>query len=312
MPAGRVRDHRRRRERGLGDHRGRHRARGDRDDGRARDRGRRGRGELRLPRRRRRGAHRRARRPAGRRGAGVRRRPRAVRAGRRDRDQRGGRPGRAGGDVGGPQVRLRGGRPHRPAYIVQDGVVPRTALGQVLDEIAELSAERASASPTCSTRATATCTRSCSTTTACPGRPRRRDAVRSDPGPVHRPRRVDHRRARRRGRQVAAHAEDVRRGRPRHDAVAALRVRPGRRCATRARCSRRPGCAARFPGRGVLLTRWWPRGRWINFEQRYATPRSPAVRRRAGVPWALTRSWPRWPRPAQRPVRRNKGTPSPG
>ena len=57
-----------------------------------------------------------------------------------------------------------------PAFIVQDGVVPRTSLGAVLAKIASLSARgRASAWPTCSTPATGTCTRWCSTTTRSPG-----------------------------------------------------------------------------------------------------------------------------------------------
>ena len=101
---------------------------------------------------------------------------------------------------------------------------------------------------TSSTPATATCTRWCSSTTAMPGEAERgRGGVRRDPGPVHRAGRVDHRRARRRRRQVAVHDEDVRRRRPGHHAAAALRVRPGAACATRARCSPRRGCAARSP-----------------------------------------------------------------
>ena len=61
-----------------------------------------------------------------------------------------------------------------PDYYVQDGVVPRTKLPEVLRRIGELSAtSTACASGTSSTRATATCTRSCSTT---PRRARRRRA----------------------------------------------------------------------------------------------------------------------------------------
>src|SRR5260221_1699059 len=56
-----------------------------------------------------------------------------------------------------------------PAYIVQDGVVPRTALPEVLDRIAELSASSGSGSPTSSTPGTATCTRWCRLTTPSPG-----------------------------------------------------------------------------------------------------------------------------------------------
>ena len=57
-----------------------------------------------------------------------------------------------------------------PAFIVQDGVVPRTSLGAVLatDRVA-VRRGRASGWPTCSTPATGTCTRWCSTTTPSPG-----------------------------------------------------------------------------------------------------------------------------------------------
>ena len=61
-----------------------------------------------------------------------------------------------------------------PDYYVQDGVVPRTRLPEVLRRIAELSAtSTACGSATSFTRATATCTRSSSTT---PSRARRRRA----------------------------------------------------------------------------------------------------------------------------------------
>ena len=46
-----------------------------------------------------------------------------------------------------------------PNYYVQDGVVPRTRLPEVLRRIASSSDARASASATCSTPATATCIR---------------------------------------------------------------------------------------------------------------------------------------------------------
>ena len=52
--------------------------------------------------------------------------------------------------------------------------------------------------------------------------------LRRDPRPLHRARRVHHRRARRRLRQGQVHAADVLRGRPRHHAAGALRLRPGR------------------------------------------------------------------------------------
>ena len=53
-----------------------------------------------------------------------------------------------------------------PDYIVQDGVIPRTALPEVLQgDRRPVGAVRASGSPTSSTPATATCTRWCSSTT---------------------------------------------------------------------------------------------------------------------------------------------------
>ncbi len=57
-----------------------------------------------------------------------------------------------------------------PAYIVQDGVVPRTALGDVWPGSPSCRRRRASGSRTCSTPATGTCTRWCSTTTPCQAR----------------------------------------------------------------------------------------------------------------------------------------------
>ena len=61
-----------------------------------------------------------------------------------------------------------------PAYIVQDGVVPRTSLGAVLARIASLSADAGHPGrERVPRRATGTCTRWCSTTTRCPARPRR-------------------------------------------------------------------------------------------------------------------------------------------
>ena len=57
-----------------------------------------------------------------------------------------------------------------PDYIVQDGVIPRTALPEVLRQHRRAVRRRpASGWPTCSTPATATCTRWCSSTTVEPG-----------------------------------------------------------------------------------------------------------------------------------------------
>ena len=63
-----------------------------------------------------------------------------------EREQRDGdprRPGRrrTGADLEGPQGGVRGDGPDRPAYYVQDSVIPRTRLSEVLERIDELSAE---------------------------------------------------------------------------------------------------------------------------------------------------------------------------
>ena len=152
-----------------------------------------------------------------------------------------------------------------PAYIVQDGVVPRTALPKVLDRISELSAEHGHPGRQRLPRrrrqpAPARAVRRRRAGRAGGGR----EAVRHDPGPVHRARRLDHRRARRRRGQVALHAQDVRRRRPGHHAAAAVRLRPGAACAIPARCSRRRGCAGRSPASAAPRTRSSPPARSIS------------------------------------------------
>ncbi len=115
-----------------------------------------------------------------------------------------------------------------PDYIVQDGVIPRTALPEVLSAIAALSGvvgrprrqrlprRRRQPAPAGALRRLRR------------GRGRRRrEGQRRDPRPVHRARRLDHRRARRRHGQGEVHAADVHRRRPRHHAAGPLRVRPG-------------------------------------------------------------------------------------
>ena len=85
-----------------------------------------------------------------------------------------------------------------PDYYVQDGVIPRTRLPEVLRRIDELSAEYGLRVATCSTPATATCTRWSATTRR---RRARRSGPRSWPGrssTLRRRGRLDHRRARRR------------------------------------------------------------------------------------------------------------------
>ena len=144
-----------------------------------------------------------------------------------------------------------------PDYIVQDGVIPRTALPEVL-----------APSRSC---AAASGVRVANVFHAGDGnlhplvlyddadRGRRRGGrggQRRDPRPVHRARRLDHRRARRRHRQGRLHAADVHRRRPRHDAAGALRVRPATASPTPARSSRRRACAARCPAGAGRRTRW--------------------------------------------------------
>ena len=84
---------------------------------------------------------------------------------------------------------------------------------------------------------------------------RGRGGLRRDPRPLHRARRLDHRRARRRHGQGEVHAADVHRRRPRHHAAGALRLRPATASPTPARCSPPRGCAARCPAGTRARTR---------------------------------------------------------
>ncbi len=107
-------------------------------------------------------------------------------------------------------------------------------------------------SPTCSTPATATCTRWCSSTTR--SRARREDAEELAGAILDlciAARRLDHRRARRRPREAAQDGRAVHRRRTstRCSCCAARSTRTA--SPTRARCSRRRGCAASGPGRGT-------------------------------------------------------------
>ena len=231
------RDHR------VGDHAG-----GDRDDGRDRDRGGRGRGARRTIRPARRGADRRARRTARRRSrttsravericaepapaservaderrgprahlaraqGGVRRdgpdQPRLLRAGRR-------RPADAAAGGAAPHRRARGAREGLRVgnvFHAGDGNLHPLVL---YDHRVAGQAQRAQA------------------------------ARRADPRGLHRRRRLDHRRARRRHRQGVRDAAALQRGRPRRDGAAAPRASTRAASPTRARSSRRRGCAAR-------------------------------------------------------------------
>ena len=114
-----------------------------------------------------------------------------------------------------------------PAYIVQDGVVPRTSLGDVLG--ADREAVGGDGHP--GRERLPRRRREPAPAGALQRRRARRGGtggggVRGHPRRVHRLRRVDHRRARRRARQVPLHAEDVQRRGPGHHAARPLRLRP--------------------------------------------------------------------------------------
>ena len=135
-----------------------------------------------------------------------------------------------------------------PDYIVQDGVIPRTALPEVLAAIAALSGSSGVRVANVFHAGDGNLHPLVLFDDAVEGAGRgRREGQRRHPRPVHRARRLDHRRARRRHRQGEVHAADVHRRRPRHHAAGALRLRPGRTSPTPARCSRRRGCAGRCP-----------------------------------------------------------------
>ena len=113
-----------------------------------------------------------------------------------------------------------------PNYIVQDGVIPRTALPQVMNDILRLSRgigaagrQRLSRGRWQSASAGALRSPHCR-----PGTPRRASR-RRHPAPLHQGGRFDHRRARRRRGKENVHGGDVRRTRPRHHATGSLRLR---------------------------------------------------------------------------------------
>ena len=158
---------------GVGDHRRRGDPRGDRDDGRARHRGGRGGGALQLPARARARsssssstAREEVAAPVRRRSSGYCREDGAfeIRIAADDAERALFWKGRKSAFAAVGRI--------SPDYIVQDGVIPRTALPEVLRRIAaDLGRDRASASPTSSTPATATSTRWSSSTTGARARP---------------------------------------------------------------------------------------------------------------------------------------------
>ena len=116
-----------------------------------------------------------------------------------------------------------------PDYYVQDGVVPRTKLPAVLRAIDELVSH-----PRAARRQRLPRRRRQPASARALRQPRRRrggarrGAVAADPGDLHRRRRLDHGRARRRRRQGVRDAADVQRGGSRRHAAAAQGVRPAR------------------------------------------------------------------------------------
>ena len=146
----------------------------------------------------------------------------------RDRDQGGRRPGRAGGHLGRAQVGVRRGGPDQPgvhragrrgaADLARRGAGPdRLAVRRGRDPGRQrVPRRRREPAPAGALRRQG----------ARSGRGGR-GGVRRDPGHLPGARRLDHRRARRRGGQVPVHAEDVRRRRPGHHAAGPVRVRPG-------------------------------------------------------------------------------------
>ena len=136
---------------------------------------------------------------------------------------------RSARDLEGPQGGVRRDGPDLADYFVQDGVVPRTRLAEVLrPDRASWATRPGCGSPTSSTPATATCTRWCSTSAAA-GETERAEQLSGAIAELC----VElggslSGRARHRHGQGVLDAEDVRRGRPGGDAPGALRLRPAR------------------------------------------------------------------------------------
>ena len=184
---------------------------------------------------------------------------------RRRRDARA-----AGADVEGPQGGVRGDGP-RLARLLRAGrrdPADEAARGAARHR-ASWRPSTACASATCSTPATATCTRWCCTTAPRRARPSARSRW---PTRILElcvaARRLDHRRARRRPRQGVLDAEDVHRRRPDGDGPAALARsipsgcrNPGKVLPTPRLCGEVPGLPPRAsgrggrPGRAVLMLR---------------------------------------------------------
>ena len=143
-----------------------------------------------------------------------------------------------------------------PSYYVQDGVVPRTKLPEVLRRIYALGDEYGLRIASVFHAGDGNLHPLVLYDDGCRGRGRARRAARDrDPRRLHRRRRLAHRRARRRRRQGVLDAEALRRATTsrRCSACAPRSTRTGSR--TPARCSRRRGSAARCRGRTARI-RW--------------------------------------------------------
>ena len=221
-------DRRGRRSR-LGHDRGRDHARGDRDDGPADDRGGRDGGRRRVPAGRGGGADRRARRRhgAGRGGPAPRWRRSAAGTAPADVHVAAGDAERAAVWRGRKSAFAAMGR-ISPDYYVQDGVVPRTKLPEVLRRIDVLSREYGLRVGNVFHAGDGNLHPLVLYDGAVEGEPKRAEELaRQDPRGVPRRRRLAHRRARRRHRQGVLDAADVRGAGSRGDAPGSALLRPG-------------------------------------------------------------------------------------
>ena len=136
-----------------------------------------------------------------------------------------------------------------PDYFVQDGVVPRTRLAEVLERIAEMGDE-AGLRVANVFHAGDGNLHPLVLYSAADGETERAEQLSgADRRAVRGAGRVAVRRARHRHRQGVLDAQDVRRGRPGGDATGSAPRSTRTGCATRARCCPRRGCAASGPGK---------------------------------------------------------------
>ena len=152
-----------------------------------------------------------------------------------------------------------------PNYYVQDGVVPRTKLPEVLGQASgTLEARSGLRIGNVFHAGDGNLHPLICYDESVPGRiGSRRRGGRRDPVVLRRGRRIDHRRARRRRRQGRVHAADVHRRRPRRDAARARSPSTRAICATRERSFRRRGCAAKCPVRIAASCRTGGPGRTV-------------------------------------------------